>query len=575
MGNKPSVVGNCDKLVFVLIGRTGCGKSATGNSIVGGKTFDAERRLVSKTKTTRYGKRTFDGKDLVVIDTPGVFDTDGKQAEKTIITEITKCVGVAMSQGEGLDAFILVLNADDRFTKEHADSVKIFRKTFGDDMMKYLIVLFTRKDALTHDNITLDNFLEEMPKDLSDLLAKCNKRVIAFDNRTEIEQEKNEQIRELVQKAEKMKKDNGNAPFKNQYTDAIKRKIAEDQENYDGENIADKQSDALVNGTSSIWTSLYEITLNVVTLGFYSWATKSSSSEDVPVTDKTLGNKPSIDGKCEKLVFVLIGRTGCGKSATGNSIVGEKAFHSERCLVSTTKTTRYGKRTFDGKDLVVIDTPGVFDTRGEQAEKTIITEISKCVGVAMSQGEGLDAFILVLNADDRFTKEHADSIKIFHKTFGDEMMKYLIVLFTRKDALTHDNMTLDKFLEEMPKDLSDLVTTCNNRVIAFDNRTKIEQEKNEQIRELVQKVEKMKKDNGNAPFKNQYTDAIKRKIAEDQENYDGENIADKQSDALVNGTSSIWTSLYEITLNVVTLGFYSWATKSSSSEDVPVNDKTD
>lgn len=164
-----------------------------------------------------------------------------------------------------------------------------------------------------------------------------------------------------------------------------------------------------------------------------------------------------------------------------------------------------GRRVFNGTQLIVVDTPGLFDSDRSQAQ--VQKEITSCMEAVLP---GPHAFLIVIRADVRFTREERDAIDWIRERFGKQALSYCVVVFSHLDALEKRNQTIEQGVQTCEY-LREFLNACGNRFLAVNNAAD-DTSRRTYVISLMNIVSVIIQENGGRVFTNGMIDQLSRMV---------------------------------------------------------------
>lgn len=212
----------------------------------------------------------------------------------------------------------------------------------------------------------------------------------------------------------------------------------------------------------------------------------------------------------KKLVFLLIGRTGVGKSSTVNALLG-KPIAEVGDYEATTMGVESYESELDGIKFTVIDTPGLCDDIEEAGRDQQYLDLMR------SKVTQIDSmwFVSPLN-ETRVRRDEIQAIELISKAFGAQVWEHAVIIFTFANSVSASKYpeALKKRTELIRKAIANcedvgLIVANDIPSVAVDTESETTPDGEKWLGELFTKVFSRISERGAIPFFLVMADSLK------------------------------------------------------------------
>uniref|UniRef100_A0A2C9M5X3 AIG1-type G domain-containing protein n=1 Tax=Biomphalaria glabrata TaxID=6526 RepID=A0A2C9M5X3_BIOGL len=207
---------------------------------------------------------------------------------------------------------------------------------------------------------------------------------------------------------------------------------------------------------------------------------QSTASDDSMAQKDKLSNDINI---------LVLGRSGNGKSSTGNTILGSPEFRVNAGTTATNSSIESKSKTWGNLSIRVVDGPSLEDAVLEAS--TNLDKMLSSIKEALQQCDySFHGLVVVLKFGQRFTKQEKDAIVMIKSILGkDVLRKYGVCVMTYGDNFDNemeesDGLEFIDWCKQQTGEIADLFQECSYRCVLFDNKTKDEEKQSDQRQTL-------------------------------------------------------------------------------------------
>ncbi|XP_042258082.1 golgin subfamily A member 6-like protein 22 [Thunnus maccoyii] len=437
---------------LVLLGRKEAGKSAAGNTILGGV-----GGFESGKPTEECVKRRADvaGRKVTVVDTPGwewyyPLNSTPNWVRRETLRSVSLCP-------PGPHAVLLAVRSCAAVTEAYIAEIERHLEPLGKGVWEHTMLLFTRGDELGMG--TMEQRILTSGPALQRLLQKCGNRYHVVNNLSKGDVT---QVQELIRKLEEMVagKKEGKSHLEMDSTVLLgleadgKRRARERRKKQ-------RQMEAQMQ-RGTIRAALMSDGLQASELDAHHSFSKAPR-------------------RLSEVRLVLLGERETGKSSAGNTILGNVSFFqagvvTEECI---RKQAEVAMRL-----VTVVDSPGweggVAGATTERVKREIVGSMALCP-------PGPHALLLTLRLD---TLVRAGHVREHLELLGEGVWRHTILLFTHGDHL-REGVDIEQHIQGGGRDLQLLLEKCRCRYHVISSVDGGGRGGSAKVTELLEKVERM------------------------------------------------------------------------------------